>query len=698
MTLGTPPPHRTRLAAAVFLLLAVGALLPGAAHPIAPHSTSPLSGLAPSDVPAALPSHPGVVQPASTHVNPFALISSEPAPMGIADFGVTGVTGDVHAYSYASNVFQGNVQVNSMLTFGGGAYYMTFQLNTVIVLSHGGTNYSYWIQNIASIDSSSQGIGWIDNIWNLSSPTAALSTGELTGNGSVNNYPGFSWYADSAGSNFPGSQVTLSYPANLSIRSIVSTVNGFPHVGFTYNDGYGWVTYDNVTFAHAQGWNDYGFVVNGYSYTPLGIFYDAEWDYAGSGIGQHNIRSDLNMSLQYWNGHNYQSVPNAWNFGSDTAESLDNVISSLGPAPSNGSLYSHLTNGSGSLGLLYNASQVGTLIVSAPSLPVGSIRLNGSPFPYRGGEADFTLAPGDYEVDLYDGATFLDSSNVSVGAGATARLTLPFPRQSVTFHETGLPAGTPWSVTVGSSVLASTTPWANLTEKDGSYAYSIAGVPGYQTPSYGGPFYVSGAPVVVSVPFWTFNFSVDFTAFGLPSGTPWWLTLDGVPWPETGPVVAIGTPNGTHIYSIATVNTYIGNPDNGSVLVEGAPVSVDLTFVLHLGAIQGIVDPAGASVWLDGSLTETASGWFSLPALPGVHSLQAQATGYAPFSTNLTVTPGNTSSITITLTLLPPPTGGGSNGLVGPFSATNVLWIGIAVLVVVGILAVAVWAGRRRRR
>jgi hypothetical protein len=279
-------------------------------------------------------------------------------------------------------------------------------------------------------------------------------------------------------------------------------------------------------------------------------------------------------------------------------------------------------------------------------------------------------------------------------------LTLPFPRQSVTFQETDLPDGTPWSVTVGSALLTSTTPWVNLTEKDGTYTFSIAGVPGYRTPSYGGTLYVSGGPVAVTVPFWTFNVSVDFTAFGLPSSTPWWLTFDGVTVREVGPAATIDTPNGTYDYSIATVNTYIGNPDNGSVVVEGHPVSVDLTFVLHLGTIQGIVDPAGATVWLDGSLTPTASGWFNLSVLPGEHSVQAQATGYAPFWTNLTVTPGNTSSVTITMTLLPPPIDGGSKGSgeSGPFSATNLLWIGVGTVAVVGILAGAFWASRRRRR
>src|SRR5712692_1965552 len=177
---------------------------------------------------------------------------------------------------------------------------MTFQLNTVLVLARGGANYSYWIQNIASIDSSANSIGWIDNIWNLSSSTAGLQTTELSGNGTVNFASGFNWYADSPSFPYPGNGVTLAYPSVVAIRSVASTIAGIPYVGFEYNDGYGWVTYDNVTFNYMGGATNFGFVVNGYAYTPIGIFYDAEWDYAGSGQGQYNKLSDLNMSLAYW--------------------------------------------------------------------------------------------------------------------------------------------------------------------------------------------------------------------------------------------------------------------------------------------------------------------------------------------------------------------------------------------------------------
>lgn len=678
------------LLTAVLVISALTPIALLAVHPSAlpvGHSTA---------LPPAFGPRAAAPQPASTHVDPYALIQHEPAPMGIADFGVTAATGVVQAYSYATPVFQGNVEVDNMLTNdGGGTGYMTFQLNTVMVINSGTQNYSYWIQDIASIASSTKTIGWIDNIWNLSSPTAALATGEISGNGTVNNIYGTSWYAD-APSGGAGNGVTLHYPANISIRSIISTINGYPHAAFTYNDGYGWVVFDNVTFNRAHGWTNYGFVVNGYTYTPLGIFYDAEWDYAGSGQGQHNIHSILNMSLVYWNGHNYASIPNAWNFGSDTAESLDNVISAWGAPRANGSLYSHVTNGSGTLGILYNASMVGTLSIASPSVPTGTILLNGSPFGFRGGSSLFTLAPGSYEVTLLNGSATVDSANVTVVAGQTTPLLLPEPRYGVSFQESGLPAGTAWSVNLAGTQLSSTASFANTTAKNGAYSYTIAGVAGYTTSSYHGAVTVTDQSVLVPVVFTAFTFTVDFTAYSLPSGTPWWIDFNGHTTEVTGGAATLTAPNGTFAYSVTTVNAYLANPGTGNVTVTGGPQSVDVEFVLHLGYLAGNVSPGNATVWVNGGPITLTGGEFNLSEVPGVYSIESAASGYMPWFDNVTVTPGNTSLVPITLTPAPPPPAGGSGGS-GLSTTETIELVGATVLVVLAI-GVAAFMLRRRGR
>ena len=73
--------------------------------------------------------------PASV-VNPTQFYSREPAPMGIADFGVDGPgTGSV-GYSYSSAAFEGQASIHSMsITISGStSKVMAFELNAVVLL------------------------------------------------------------------------------------------------------------------------------------------------------------------------------------------------------------------------------------------------------------------------------------------------------------------------------------------------------------------------------------------------------------------------------------------------------------------------------------------------------------------------------------------------------------------------------------
>ena len=150
---------------------------------------------------------------------------------------------------------------------------------------------------------------------------------------------GVGYYGDGADPTLPGNGIQLVYPSNLSAEVVASTIGGFTRVGFEYDDGFGWITYDNVTFPWTKGWTSHGFLVDGAATPPAGDFYDAEWVLCGPGDGSSTIdeASNLSLQLEEFNGHNFESVPNAFNFGGDTGESISNVISTLPTALSAGS-------------------------------------------------------------------------------------------------------------------------------------------------------------------------------------------------------------------------------------------------------------------------------------------------------------------------------------------------------------------------
>jgi hypothetical protein len=73
-----------------------------------------------------------------------------------------------------------------------------------------------------------------------------------------------------------------------------------------------WLNYSPGQFFHGQG----------------NFFEDSEF-VIGGGSGGHNatdLRSDVKLQLEYWNGHNYRPVTNAYDFGADTAEGIENAL------------------------------------------------------------------------------------------------------------------------------------------------------------------------------------------------------------------------------------------------------------------------------------------------------------------------------------------------------------------------------------
>ena len=91
--------------------------------------------------------------PFAQPVNPYNLYRSEPAPMGISDYGI-GPGGS--PYSYSTTSFLGNINIKNLHTYNASlnssAKVLTFQLNINFVFYVGSTKYVYWVQNVADFN------------------------------------------------------------------------------------------------------------------------------------------------------------------------------------------------------------------------------------------------------------------------------------------------------------------------------------------------------------------------------------------------------------------------------------------------------------------------------------------------------------------------------------------------------------------
>ena len=683
----TVPPHAT-----------------AAASPTALHSPAVLGP------PAWRPAPPAVPEGAALAgtVNPYNARTSEPAPMGIADYGLTGSGAGYSAYSYATPEWWADVNITKMLANDGsnasGHGSITFQLN-VVVKFHSPTagDVAYWIQDVASVDTIARTLGFVDNIWNMSS--SSIFTSSVVGNGSVNSFMGLQWYADGPPcqgmpGGFVGNCVALHYPTHLTMRVTTGLFGGVPHVTFQYNDGPGgWVTYDNASFPFAAGYTDIGFVVDGSQYTPIGIYYNAEFVYTGPGGPMFDRNTAMHLQLQYWNGHNLQSPSNAFNFGANTAEQISNVLATPLFGPVNGSLASNVTTGAGGLGTLYYRSNVSILNVTSPEVGAGTLVIAGVGHDFVGHEALVTLAPGRYELILENASGVVNSANVTLSPGEYLHLTLGVPTAyPITLVERGLPTGAGWTVHIAAQEFHLRSPSVLVNLTNGSYAWSVDPVAGFSTTPYSGSIPVRGAALTFWINFTQVIYTITFSSTGLSPGQGWSVLFNGTEHASSADLISFTMPNGSYDFAVSAGPLFVADPPSGTLQIAGSPQTILISWSLRPGYLSGSVSPANATLVVSGTTINLSAGEFNVSLPPGLYDVQVTRSGYAPYEQNLTLTAGNVTTITVTLRALPP-SGGGNPGGTGGLSGTTTLLLVVVVAVAAAavVVAAATVRGRRRR-
>ncbi len=586
--------------------------------------------------------------------------------MGITDFGI-GPSGTPYEYNTSSWLDRATFErldVNGTAApFGTTSFLpadglgVTLQQNVVLVFHDSGQTYYYWVQNVAGITpggcppgtapvfsnnqweilvgscpsnplapqhNTTSYVYFVNDVYNFSASGpegAPLYPSSIQGNGLV--YGGVVYAA--AAENLPGNQITLAFPSTIQLKVVSVPVGNEPEVAFEYNDGYGWQTYDVARFPFATNvTGGSSFQVNGYSYNPDGLFTDSELDLGGFGDGTYSslANTSLSMAMYYWNGHDYQAPPNAYNFGGDTAESVDyaRVASQFDPTTGDvGSSIVNATTGT-ALGPLYTRGQVAELQVE-PSIAAGNLSYGGQNHSFVGGLYRQTIAPGTYDLTLWSsGGALIWNAGVTLAAGQFLSFA---PPTYLTFVEQGLPSGSIWSVVVsgieerarvgpsGPSAIA-------FTATTGKYLFDVVGPPGYAATPANGTVSVAGAPETVSVAFTLTapaTYALTFTESGLPSGATWSVVLNGVEQTGTaGSSIVFEVENGVYSYSVSGPSGYAPSPASGTVTVRGTPVTVPVMFGASSASAVGeipltagaapVVPYRGESSGLSGALGE----------------------------------------------------------------------------------------------
>ncbi len=634
-------------------------------------------------------------------INPYNSYRSEPAPIGIADYGL-GNNGN--PYNYSTSSFVGNVTVNSISFYNSSmsSYNMTFQLNLNFVFKYNSISYDYWVQNVAYLNTFNMQITFIDNIWNLSSSRANMANSTVTGNGTVTNFNSTAFYYDFSNSSLAGNNITLSKNASFLLKmNAILGPTGAPEVVFLYDDGYGWVAYDRAIFHFANNLKQSPyFFVSGNSYNPANTYYDAELVMGGPGNGSssNDINSSVLLMLEYYNGNNYQTIQNAYNFGGDTGETVYNALSRGIYGSLSGRLGAHVTNSTGSnpIGQIYNSSEVSDLKVisniSEGALYVSRLGSTGkvgnfvNVTNFVGGSFNVTLYNGTYSVKILDYSTgkFQSLGDITLIKGKET--TFFSNIYQVIFLEKGLPSGSSWYLNLsGTTPLLINGNKETLYLQNGTYNYTLSATNRDYFPVNGtGTVFVNGTSQNMDVQFSLVHFNVTFTEVGLPPGSSWTVTLNGRgPAATSGSSIIFSVGNGTYDYVVQRAGSYVPSQSTGAVTVNGKSETVTVSFAILDGYLVGSIKPSEATLVINGTSYFITNGSFNISLKPGNYSVVLSAAGYVTYTANVTITPLNVTHLQ-------------TNGLVKESKTGFIIEVIIFLLLMTGAIGSMILSRRRR--
>ncbi len=271
---------------------------------------------------------------------------------------------------------------------------------------------------------------------------------------------------------------------------------------------------------------------------------------------------------------------------------------------------------------------------SSPSLPYGgngSVLQNATVSPFNGGTGtSFTWSVTIYPQYLTSSLQFpvergtyayhvgavpgyrssAPSGNLTVQSFASINLSFAAAAQAVTFSETGLGAGSSWTVTLDGTTSTSSTTSLVFDVRNGTYNYTVAATDGFVPAVASGSVIVSG-PTPVAVRFASATYPVTFHETGLSAGAGWAVTLGTSTATSTSGNVTLLEGNGTFAYTVGALAGYRATPSSGSVTVSAAGQNVSIAFVaLHQTVTFSETGlPAGTSwnVTFNGSTPSTTN-------------------------------------------------------------------------------------------
>jgi len=243
--------------------------------------------------------------------------------------------------------------------------------------------------------------------------------------------------------------------------------------------------------------------------------------------------------------------------------------------------------------LIFAALAHGTYPVtfSESGLPVGtswSIDLNGTNATSTGPSMVFEVANGTltYLVRTVAGYSANPISGDLPVAGLPTTQLVTFTVSdlklySIVFNQTGLPAGTMWSVTLNGTTLRTTLEQVTLDEPKGVYVFTVGAIPGYTSTPASSKVAVLDQLVLVPIFYWVVlpgSHVLTFTETGLPFGASWSVAIGTTTIQSAGPTQTFTERGGTYGFTVGAISGYVATPASGTLTVADGDLNLTVAF------------------------------------------------------------------------------------------------------------------------
>ena len=276
----------------------------------------------------------------------------------------------------------------------------------------------------------------------------------------------------------------------------------------------------------------------------------------------------------------------------------------------------------------------------------GQISSSSYTFALPNGTYNFTVASSikSFIPDPAHGTITVDEKSFTV----TVNFTLI--GYNLTFKENGLPDNYVWYVDLADGYSSGSIHNNSYTFHliNGTYDYNISDNNAVYRPNITiGSVNINGKSKTVDITFSETRFSIYFVSYGLPAGTGWNISLDGIIKHSENRTITFSEFPGVYNYTVYNLSSYYALPHSGFVDLVNSNISVTVSYFSYAYLAIGVT-PSEFTLMFNGKKMDANSS-ISMKLVTGNYTISIMSSGYVTQNMTLFIRSGSNVEIIVNL-------------------------------------------------